>query len=471
MISRTVTADLSRTKALACCLLLLSFSLLPLALPAQAAEKKAQRALRSISYICPMDREVKSAKPGRCPKCGMDLRRAEDGAGASEAAISTPDTEAPSTEARYAAGELAKPMRIPDTVVYNQDGKRLNFYTDLVKGKTVAINFIFTTCPTICPPLTATFRKVQQELGERAGRDVELISISVDPATDVPGRLKTFSAKFNAGPGWTFVTGNKQEIDLLLKALGAGVADKNDHTPMVLVGNDKAAYWTRAYGLAPYGTLVKLITDASTKAATAQVPVPGAAAVERQVAKRVSAEGVEGPAAQPGGEVKKAKTPAEIAASYFPNTELLTQDNKPVRFFDDLLKGKIVLINFMFTTCTGVCPAMTGNLLKVQDYLGDRVGKSVNIISISVDPTVDTPEAIRKYADSYKVKTGWYFLTGKKADVDLVLRKVGGFVKDKNDHTSLLIIGNVETGEWMKMFAMSRPSEIADAVIKLSQPK
>jgi protein SCO1/2 len=150
---------------------------------------------------------------------------------------------------------------------------------------------------------------------------------------------------------------------------------------------------------------------------------------------------------------------------------LLTQDNKPVRFFDDLLKGKTVLINFMFTTCTGVCPAMTSNLQKVQEYLGERVGAGVNIISISVDPTVDTPETLKKYTQNYKVKPGWYFLTGGREDVDFVLRKVGGFVKDKNDHTSLLIIGNVETGEWMKTFAMTKPAQIADAVIKLAESR
>ena len=200
------------------------------------------------------------------------------------------------------------------------------------------------------------------------------------------------------------------------------------------------------------------------------VSTAGAVAGERRVEKRVALE-TDGKGDTPLAEGDKPKTPAEKAASYFPNTLLLTQDNKPVHFFDDLLKGKIVLINFMFTTCTGVCPAMTSNLLKVQDYLGERVGTGVNMISISVDPTVDTPEALKKYSDNYKVKSGWYFLTGKKEDVDLVLRKVGGFVKDKNDHTSLLIIGNVETGEWMKVFAMTKPAEIADRVIKLAQSK
>jgi protein SCO1/2 len=465
------SVDLGHSAAWVCRLLLVVFCLLPLSIPAQGAQRRTKAVPKSAVYVCVMDKDVKSAKPGKCPKCGMLLRRASDEASAGAS------TEA--TEETNAGGDSVKPARIPDTIVYDQDGKKLRFYSDLVKGKTVAINFIFTTCTTICPPLTATFRKLQQELGERKGSDVHLISISVDPTTDVPERLKAFSAKFNAGPGWTFVTGDKQEVDLLLKSLGASVGDKNDHSPMVLVGNEAAGYWTRTYGLAPVGTLLKVITDAAARTANAgdaaQVPVPGSAAGsaagERKVEKRVAVETDGKGASQPGVEGNKPMTPAEKAASYFPNTLLLTQDNKQVRFFDDLLKGKTVLINFMFTTCTGVCPAMTSNLLKVQDYLGERVGAGVNMISISVDPAVDTPEALKKYSANYKVKPGWYFLTGKKEDVDLVLRKVGGFVKDKNDHTSLLIIGNVETGEWVKVFAMTRPAEIADMVIKLTQSK
>src|SRR6187397_1720905 len=89
-------------------------------------------------------------------------------------------------------------LRIPDATVYDQNGNRLKFYTDLVKGKTVAINFIFTTCTAICPALTATFRRVQTELGDRAGQDVHLISVSVDPTVDVPARLKEYAAKYKA---------------------------------------------------------------------------------------------------------------------------------------------------------------------------------------------------------------------------------------------------------------------------------
>ena len=163
--------------------------------------------------------------------------------------------------------QQALSFRIPDATVYDQNGKKLKFHTDLVKGKTVAINFIFTTCTTICPPLTATFRRVQQELGETVGQKVQLISISVDPTTDVPERLKEYATKFKAGPGWTFVTGNKAEIESILTAFGTAVADKNDHTPMVLIGNESSGYWTRAYGLSRPSVLVNLIKDAANKTA------------------------------------------------------------------------------------------------------------------------------------------------------------------------------------------------------------
>jgi cytochrome oxidase Cu insertion factor (SCO1/SenC/PrrC family) len=155
-------------------------------------------------------------------------------------------------------------MRIPDVAVQDQNGKSLNFYTDLVKGKVVAINFVFTTCTTICPPLTATFRRVQQQLAEQ-NATVQLISISVDPAVDTPERLRDFAAKFKAEPGWAFVTGNTSDVNSLLQRLGVAVTNKNDHTPMILIGNDAAGYWTRAYGLSSPTSLVKLITEAAER--------------------------------------------------------------------------------------------------------------------------------------------------------------------------------------------------------------
>lgn len=215
------------------------------------AQKQRSSEAGAPSYSCPMHPEVVSKRQAKCPKCRMRLRLVKN--------------EPEPSAANSAPANAAMTLHIPDTPVYDQDGRKLNFYTDLVKGRTVAINFIFTTCTTICPPMTATFRRVQQELGGRAGRDVYLISVSVDPVTDVPERLNAFAAKFKAGPGWTFVTGTQPDISALLKSLGAFVADKNDHTALILIGNESRAYWVRTYGLTPPGTLVRMISEAATE--------------------------------------------------------------------------------------------------------------------------------------------------------------------------------------------------------------
>ncbi len=166
------------------------------------------------------------------------------------------------TEDAVKENPAVKKMMIPDVQVVNQYGQRLNFYSELVKGKTVAINFVFTSCTTICPPLAATFSKVISLGGARAGRDFHLISISVDPVVDTPERLKAWAAKFNPGPGWTIVTGSKEEISELLKALGGYTPSRQDHSPVVLIGNESKGAWTRAYGLAPATRLLEIIEGA-----------------------------------------------------------------------------------------------------------------------------------------------------------------------------------------------------------------
>ena len=191
------------------------------------------------TYSCPMHTEVTAKKKEKCPKCGMDLRLVKH----DETAIEV------------------KKMNIPDIELLDQNGRKIHFYTDLVKGRTVVINFIFTTCTTICPPLGATFARVQKELGDKVGRDVRFISISVDPATDTPERLKAWGAKFHAGDGWTLLTGNKPQVDELLRALGAFSARREDHSPTVLIGNDAHGAWTRTYGLANTSQLVQIIND------------------------------------------------------------------------------------------------------------------------------------------------------------------------------------------------------------------
>ena len=162
--------------------------------------------------------------------------------------------------------EAVSDLDIPDVPVLDQDGAPQRFYTDLVKDKVVAVNFVFTTCTTICPPMGANFAKLQKLLGERAGRDVHLISVSVDPATDTPERMKAWGQKFGAGPGWTLVTGDREEITRLLKSLGVYTASVSDHSPLVLLGNDARHQWTRAYGLAAPAKLAELISGMAVPA-------------------------------------------------------------------------------------------------------------------------------------------------------------------------------------------------------------
>jgi cytochrome oxidase Cu insertion factor (SCO1/SenC/PrrC family) len=145
---------------------------------------------------------------------------------------------------------------------------------------------------------------------------------------------------------------------------------------------------------------------------------------------------------------------------YFTDTRLLDQDGREVRFYTDALRGKIVLISFIYTSCTDICPILMHNLTDVQASLGDRFGKDVFFVSISVDPEDDTPEELRKYAERYDAKPGWTFLTGPKKDVDAVIRRFGEFQADFEEHSMTFVLGDVKNARWSKMRGDQPPEAV-----------
>ena len=145
-------------------------------------------------------------------------------------------------------GPSIKPM--PDVAVRDQNGRVLHFYTDLIEGKTVVVSFIYTDCTALCPMTGRTIAKLQTALGERSGRDVHLISITLDPAADSPERLKAWGERFGAGPGWTLVTGEEGDVNALLEFLTGDPSRKGAHSPAVLIGNYDRGVWIRESGLA-----------------------------------------------------------------------------------------------------------------------------------------------------------------------------------------------------------------------------
>ena len=150
--------------------------------------------------------------------------------------------------------------------------------------------------------------------------------------------------------------------------------------------------------------------------------------------------------------------------NYFPNTELITQDGETVRFFDDLIEGKIVAINFIYTSCPDSCPLETAQLMQVQEILGDRLGTDIFFYSISIDPEVDTPPVLKEYKERFGAR--WTFLTGDEDEIIQLRRKLGLYVEEiqdgSNNHNISMIIGNQATGRWMRRSPLENPYVLAD---------
>jgi len=152
---------------------------------------------------------------------------------------------------------------------------------------------------------------------------------------------------------------------------------------------------------------------------------------------------------------------------YFTDTFLVNQDGEEVRFYSDVLKDQIVVINFIFTHCQGACPLITQKLRMARDALGEEAGQMIRFVSISIDPTRDTPAALREFAKKQQADGDWVFLTGVPANVDNVVKKLGQYFPDVEEHSTLLIAGNVKTRLWVKIPPQVPPAGVAEKLREL----
>lgn len=170
------------------------------------------------------------------------------------------------------------------------------------------------------------------------------------------------------------------------------------------------------------------------------------------------------------------KTDAERAASeqkardYFSNIEVIDQDGQRLKFYDDVLKDKVVAINFIFTNCQGACPLMTRHLTLVRDLLGPEVGEKIHFVSISIDPIRDTPAAMKEFAETHHAdQAAWRFITGDPDDLAAIVKRLGQYTDDVEAHSTLLLAANVRTAHWTKIPPNVPPNGVVERLRLLAE--
>jgi len=165
-----------------------------------------------------------------------------------------------------------------------------------------------------------------------------------------------------------------------------------------------------------------------------------------------------------------AEDEVERARGYFSNLELINQDGETVRFFDDVLKDKVVVISFIFTNCQGACPLITHKLTQVRDRIEGLIGDPVHFVSLSIDPARDTPAAMKEFATTHQADhAGWTFLTGDAGNLDNIIKRLGQYTTDIEAHSTMLLAGNVNQAHWIKIQPHEQPPQIAEKIRLLAE--
>lgn len=164
---------------------------------------------------------------------------------------------------------------------------------------------------------------------------------------------------------------------------------------------------------------------------------------------------------------QKSEPVAEFADIDLRDRTLLNQDGQEVRFVSDVIGDNIVVMDFVYTTCTTVCPVLSALFTQVQGKLGDQLGDEVIMVSMTVDPIRDTPQRLKAYSAKHHARESWVWLTGPKSTVDDVLTGVGAYTTSFEDHPSMVLVGDGRTGEWKRLFGFPSPDRIMQVVNEL----
>jgi len=340
-------------------------------------------------------------------------------------------------------------VAILNKTLLDQEGKSVQFKTDIIDNNIVVMNFVYTTCTTQCPLNSQILSHVQKNLSSQEQEQVRLVSLSIDPGTDTPKRLKDYAEKIGAGPRWAWLTGHSPEVNELLDALGVYTPDFKNHPSVILVGDSKTGNWTRFYGIPDPDQLIEKVRELAalrSSALSSWKPEIRTVAVTQTVAVDQDAK----------------------ARAYFTDLPVVTHNGQEKRFYSDMLKDKVVLINLFFGKCENSCPMVHTKLSKLQGILREYMGKQIFFISITIDPEPDTPEALKKYSKNFNPLEGWSFVTGKPEDIRTITRKLGQVHDDIKGHSPFLMVGDVKRARWKKIMPNITNKDLANFLRNLA---